>query len=210
MHRRRPRSRTRSPSGEISPPPRTPSDRTALTATAPTRTAPLQRHRRTADRDAAPNGASAASDDEYAEWDSADTIDAVANALAAFGEVVRLEANADFPQNLRDSRVDIVFNIAEGLHGVNREAHVPAICEFYGVPYSASDPFTLSLCLDKAKTKEVLAYHGVPTARSPSCARTGTGDGRLGTETSLATMQHARGKRPCRVPVSRLPLPGLC
>jgi D-alanine-D-alanine ligase len=121
----------------------------------------------------------AASDDEFAEWDSAETIDAVANALAAFGEVVRLEANADFPQNLRDSRVDIVFNIAEGLRGVNREAHVPAICEFYGIPYSASDPFTLSLCLDKAKTKEVLAYHGVPTARFAVVR--GTGDWGLGT-----------------------------
>jgi len=105
-----------------------------------------------------------ADDDEFAEWDSSDTIDAVANALAAFGDVIRLEANADFPQNLRDARPDIVFNIAEGLHGVNREAHVPAICEFYGIPYSASDPFTLSLCLDKARTKELLAYHGVPTA----------------------------------------------
>ena len=122
---------------------------------------------------------SAAADDEFAEWDSAETIDAVANALAAFGDVVRLEANADFPQNLRDSRVDIVFNIAEGLHGVNREAHVPAICEFYGIPYSASDPFTLSLCLDKAKTKEVLAYHGVPTARFAVVR--GTGDWGLGT-----------------------------
>ena len=107
---------------------------------------------------------SAPTDDEFAEWDSAETIDAVAGALAACGDVVRLEANADFPQNLRDARVDIVFNIAEGLRGVNREAHVPAICEFYGVPYSASDPFTLSLCLDKARTKEVLAYHRVPTA----------------------------------------------
>jgi len=108
--------------------------------------------------------ATAAADDEFAEWDSADTIDAVANALSAFGDVIRLEANADFPQNLRDARPDIVFNIAEGLHGVNREAHVPAICEFFGIPYSASDPFTLSLCLDKAKTKETLAYHDVPTA----------------------------------------------
>ncbi len=108
--------------------------------------------------------ATAAADDEFAEWDSADTIDAVANALSAFGDVIRLEANADFPQNLRDARPDIVFNIAEGLHGVNREAHVPAICEFFGIPYSASDPFTLSLCLDKARTKEVLAYRGVPTA----------------------------------------------
>jgi D-alanine-D-alanine ligase len=41
---------------------------------------------------------------------------------------------------------------------------VPAICEFLGVPYSGSDPFTLSLCLDKARTKEILSYHRVPTA----------------------------------------------
>jgi D-alanine-D-alanine ligase len=103
-------------------------------------------------------------DDEFAEWDSVDTIDAVASALTAYGDVIRLEANADFPQRLRDARPDIVFNIAEGLHGVNREAHVPAICEFYGIPYSASDPFTCALCLDKSRTKEVLAFHGVPTA----------------------------------------------
>jgi D-alanine-D-alanine ligase len=102
--------------------------------------------------------------DEFAEWDSQETIDAVANALSALGDVVRLEATEAFPERLRAERPDIVFNIAEGLHGVNREAHVPAICEFYGVPYSGSDPFTLSLCLDKARTKEILSFHGVPTA----------------------------------------------
>jgi D-alanine-D-alanine ligase len=107
---------------------------------------------------------SAPTSDMYAEWDSIETLDAVAAALGALGEVIRLEATADFPARLREAKPDIVFNIAEGLHGVNREAHVPAICEFYGVPYSASDPFTLSLCLDKARTKEILAYHGVPTA----------------------------------------------
>jgi D-alanine-D-alanine ligase len=105
-----------------------------------------------------------APDDEFAEWDSAETIDAVARARARHGEVVRLEARDDFPERLRAERPDIVFNIAEGLRGPNREAHVPAICEFYGVPYSGSDPFTLALCLDKARTKEVLRAHGVPTA----------------------------------------------
>jgi D-alanine-D-alanine ligase len=115
----------------------------------------------------------APADDEYAEWDSAQTIDAVERALARHGEVIRLEATDDFPQRLRDARPDIVFNIAEGLRGPNREAHVPAFCEFYGIPYSGSDPFTLALCLDKARTKEVLRAHGVPTAdwtliRTPS------------------------------------------
>ncbi len=102
--------------------------------------------------------------DEFAEWDSPETIAAVESALKKIGKVVRLEANEDFPDRLRRTRPDIVFNIAEGLNGVNREAHVPAICEFYGVPYSGSDPFTLALCLDKARTKETLNFHRIATA----------------------------------------------
>ena len=103
--------------------------------------------------------------DEFAEWDSPATIAAVESALSHLGKVIRLEANEDFPERLRQARPDIVFNIAEGFHGVNREAHVPAICEFFGIPYSGSDPFTLSLCLDKARTKETLAFHGIPTPK---------------------------------------------
>ena len=102
--------------------------------------------------------------DEFAEWDSPETIAAVESALKKIGKVVRLEANEEFPERLRRTRPDIVFNIAEGLNGVNREAHVPAICEFYGVPYSGSDPFTLALCLDKARTKETLNFHRIATA----------------------------------------------
>jgi D-alanine-D-alanine ligase len=103
--------------------------------------------------------------DEFAEWDSPVTIAAVESALSCLGKVVRLEAKEDFPERLRDVRPDIVFNIAEGFNGVNREAHVPAICEFFGIPYSGSDPFTLSLCLDKARAKETLTFHGIPTPR---------------------------------------------
>ena len=101
--------------------------------------------------------------DQFAEWDAPATIAAVESALAHLGEVVRLEATEDFPDRLRQTRPDIVFNIAEGFRGVNREAHVPAICEFFGIPYAGSDPFTLTLCLDKARTKETLAFHGIPT-----------------------------------------------
>ena len=102
--------------------------------------------------------------DLYAEWDEPETINAVEHALSALGEVIRLEATDDFPAKLIAARPDFVFNIAEGLYGPNREGHVPAICEFYGIPYHASDPLTLSLCLHKGRTKEVLQQHGVPTA----------------------------------------------
>ncbi len=103
--------------------------------------------------------------DVYAEWDDPSTIDAVEQALGIFGSVVRLQADATFPQKLARTRPDLVFNMAEGLYGTNREAHVPAICEYLNVPYTASDPLTLSLTLDKSRAKEILAYRGVPTAR---------------------------------------------
>ena len=48
--------------------------------------------------------------------------------------------------------------MAEGLHGPNREAHVPAICEFYGIPYSGSDPLTLGFLIKQAVTKRGEEY----------------------------------------------------
>jgi D-alanine-D-alanine ligase len=102
--------------------------------------------------------------DLYAEWDDEVTIAALEAALRESGEVTRLEATEDFPLRLREARPDIVFNVAEGLWGPNREAHVPALCEFWGIPYTGSDPLTLALCLDKGRAKEILAYQGVPTA----------------------------------------------
>jgi D-alanine-D-alanine ligase len=102
--------------------------------------------------------------DAYAEWDDPSTIDAVEQALGLFGRVIRLEADEFFPQKLALARPDIVFNMAEGLHGPARESHVPAICEFLAVPYTGSDPLALALALHKGRTKEILAFRGVPTA----------------------------------------------
>ncbi|MBI4545924.1 MAG: D-alanine--D-alanine ligase [Gemmatimonadetes bacterium] len=112
-----------------------------------------------------PDSRTAAPTDRYAEWDDPATIDAVESALRPMGEVIRLEADQDFPLKLRHARPDIVFNIAEGSNGPNRESHVPAMCEFYGVPYTGSDPLTLSLSLDKQRAKEVWLAQGVATPR---------------------------------------------
>lgn len=102
--------------------------------------------------------------DAFAEWDDAETIDAVAGALAVFGDVVRLEAVGDFAARLAAARVDLLFNMAEGWSGPNREAHVPAIAEFLGIPYTASDPLTLALALHKGRAKEILSQRRIPTA----------------------------------------------
>src|SRR5207245_1455289 len=114
--------------------------------------------------DPASDAASDSTNDAFAEWDDPSTIAAVEQALGLFGTVVRLEADQFFPQKLTLARPDLVFNIAEGLRGQSREALVPAICEYLSVPYTGSDPLTLGLSLHKARTKEILAYRGVPTA----------------------------------------------
>jgi len=114
--------------------------------------------------DPAPDAQSDGSGDAFAEWDDPSTIAAVEQALGLFGDVIRLEADQFFPQNVVLASPDIVFNMAEGLHGQSREALVPAICEYLNIPYTGSDPLTLALSLHKGRTKETLAYRGVPTA----------------------------------------------
>jgi D-alanine-D-alanine ligase len=116
------------------------------------------------DRDPALPADFPATQDAFVEWDEPETIDAVVRALRGFGEVVRLEAVGDFTERLARAQVDLLFNIAEGVTGASREAHVPAIAEFLGVPYTASDPLTLALALHKGRAKETFLARGIPTA----------------------------------------------
>jgi D-alanine-D-alanine ligase len=103
-------------------------------------------------------------DDHQAEFDPPETIIAVSNALARQGHVVvHLEATPDLPRVLAEADVDLIFNIAEGVEGRNREAQVPALCELLGIPYTGSDSATLAIALDKALCKKVLTQHDILT-----------------------------------------------
>jgi len=103
--------------------------------------------------------------DEFAEWDTWETINAVKDAIACYNNVSLIEANEDAYTKLREVKPDIVFNIAEGSYGVSREAQIPAMLDMLQIPYSGSDALTLAICLDKARTKEILSYYRVPTAK---------------------------------------------
>jgi len=104
--------------------------------------------------------------DDEAEWDPPETIIAIANALARQGHiVVHLEATPELPRVLAEADVDLIFNIAEGVEGRNREAQVPALCELLGIPYTGSDSATLAIALDKALCKKVLMQHDILTPK---------------------------------------------
>src|SRR5947208_1025371 len=115
--------------------------------------------------DSAPDAESDGTGDAFAEWDDPSTITAVEQALGLFGTVIRLEADQFFPQKLVLARPDLVFNMAEGLHGQSREALVPAICEYLNIPYTGSDPLTLGLALPTGATQATSVYRVGPLAR---------------------------------------------
>ena len=104
-------------------------------------------------------------DDREAEFDSRTTVDAIAGAIASLGhDVVELEATPELPLIIGSTPLDMVFNIAEGIHGRNRESQVPAILELLDIPYVGSDPATLSICLDKVLAKKMVRQAGIFTA----------------------------------------------
>ncbi len=83
--------------------------------------------------------------------------------------MIRLGAGPGIIDALRQTRPDIVFNIAEGEGGRCREAHVPALLEMLGIPYVGSDPLTLCVTLDKPVAKRLVAAEGFPTPRFCTC-----------------------------------------
>ena len=105
------------------------------------------------------------SEDETAEFDRDDTIRAIENALQILGHKTDRIGNAKTltERLVAGDRWDLVFNIAEGLFGVAREAQVPAILDLYEIPYTFSDPLIMGLTLHKGMTKQVIRESGFAT-----------------------------------------------
>lgn len=102
-----------------------------------------------------------------AEFDSEVTVDAIAGALGDLGHTVtRIGHVKSLARRLvAGERWDLVFNICEGLHGIAREAQVPALLDAYDIPYTFSDPLVTALTLHKGMTKTVVAAAGVRTPK---------------------------------------------
>jgi len=106
-------------------------------------------------------------EDALEEYDSLETVDAVAAAVECMGHsVVQLSGGRKFLANILQSDVDFVFNISEGRGNYrSREAQIPAILEMLDIPYSGSDPQCLAVSLDKPLTKKLVQTAGVSTPK---------------------------------------------
>jgi D-alanine-D-alanine ligase len=65
-------------------------------------------------------------------------------------------------RRLVDEPPDLVFNLVESLRGTTRnEPLVPAMLEMLEIPFTGPGPLSLRLCLDKHRSRQVLAAAGV-------------------------------------------------
>jgi len=113
------------------------------------------------------SSASSYPEDALEEYDSPETVEALANTFESLGHsVVKLGGGKEFITGILQNNIDFVFNISEGLGNYkSREAQVPSILEMLDIPYSGSDPQCLAICLDKSLTKKLVAAAGIRTPK---------------------------------------------
>jgi len=106
------------------------------------------------------------SEEETAEFDALETIEAIDDVLSDMGyEVSRIgNVQALIAKLAAGERWDAVFNFCEGIRGSAREAQVPSILDVYGIPYVFSDALTMAVTLEKSTAKRIVRDQGVPTA----------------------------------------------
>lgn len=89
--------------------------------------------------------------------------EAVLAALSERGhDVCPIFVDRDIDLVLRQTRIDVAFLALHGRYG--EDGCVQGLLELLGIPYTGSGVMASALAMNKAKTKEVLRLHNLPTA----------------------------------------------
>lgn len=107
----------------------------------------------------------------------------VLEALQAHGvDAFAVDGIAALVDQVRDGRVDRVFNILHGNKGGGEDGVLQGLLEALGVPYTGSGVLGSALSMDKIRTKQVWLSLGLPT---PRFVRLTTGDDMVAAARSL-------------------------
>ena len=105
-------------------------------------------------------------EDANAELDSRETVGDLKKIFESAGHTVKMIGNPhQLLAQVQGLDVDVIFNIAEGAFGRNRESQVPLLCEMHQIPCIGADALTLGLTLDKLMAKKCFLADGIPTPR---------------------------------------------
>ncbi len=101
-----------------------------------------------------------------ADLDDQETIDGIIKHLKNIvKEVIPIEADDNAYSQLlsRKDDIDLCLNYSIGIKGQDKYAHMPAILELLGIPYTGSGPLTEALIQNKWKMKYFLIANDLPT-----------------------------------------------
>src|ERR1700675_3738354 len=107
------------------------------------------------------------SDKEIEEWrteyDVTSTLRKLRHDVRCIGV---LDSLTELRGAIADWQPDIVFNLLEEFDGiVTYDQHVVAFLELMRQPYTGCNPRGLMISRDKVLSKQILAYHRIPTPR---------------------------------------------
>ena len=112
------------------------------------------------------------SENLFQEWESRESVNYLASVLRDLGyisEILEPIFNRDkillelysVIKNRQESKT-ILWNLVEGFYSPNREAYIPSLSEFFGIPFVGSDSSSQILSLNKKLTLDIANSLGVP------------------------------------------------
>ncbi len=64
---------------------------------------------------------------------------------------------------MREEKVDLVFNLCNGIKGDSKLAQFPAILEFANIPYTGSSVLGHTLAINKSYSSKIFKSCNIPT-----------------------------------------------
>lgn len=91
------------------------------------------------------------------------TVNSVKEILSKEYEVISLVMDEDIIQTLKSEKVDLVFNLCNGINGDSKLAQLPALLEFANIPYTGSSVLGHAIAINKIYSSTIFKSNNIPT-----------------------------------------------
>lgn len=94
-----------------------------------------------------------------------ETVKDLLEVLSKKYDCIRMTADDNIIKNLRYEKVDLIFNLCNGLVGDSKLAQLPALFEFLNIPYTGSSIMGHGLATNKNYSSTIFQASNVPTPK---------------------------------------------
>lgn len=91
------------------------------------------------------------------------TVEEIQKILSTKYDCISLIAGENIIEELKAEKVDLVFNLCNGIKGDSKLAQIPALLEFAGIPYTGSSVLGHAIAINKICAAEIFKAANIPT-----------------------------------------------